>query len=129
MRSLNWFTVGVVILGVAISAVFEKKVLTDLQENWVSLVLVTLLMVVIGNFAPKLPFNGYMGLRLPWTVRDEETWILAHRILGYITFPLVICFIVLSQFLDSRTCIIATLLTWIIIPGVISGLFYIKKYQ
>ena len=129
MRFLNWFTIGVVILGVAFSVVFEKQVLIDLQENWVSLVLVTLLMVVIGNFAPKLPFNRYMGLRLPWTVRDEETWILAHRILGYITFPLVICFIVLSQFLDSRTCIIATLLTWIIIPGVISGLFYIKKYK
>lgn len=127
MRSLNWFTVGVVILGVALSVVFEKKVLTDLQVNWVSLVLVTLLMVIIGNYAPKIPFNRYMGLRLPWTVRDEETWILAHRILGYITFPLAVCFIVLSQFLDSRTCIIVTILTWIIIPGVISGVFFFKK--
>jgi len=127
MRSLNWFTVGVVILGLALSVVFEKQVLTDLQENWVSLILVTLLMVIIGNYAPKIPFNRYMGLRLPWTVRDEETWILAHRILGYITFPLAVCFIVLSQFLDSRTCIIVTILTWIIIPGVISGVFFFKK--
>jgi len=129
MRFINWFTIGFVIIGVALSALFEKQVLTDLQENWVSLALVILLMVVIGNVAPKIPFNRYIGLRLPWTVRDEETWILAHRILGYITFPLVVCFIVLSQILDTRTCIIATLLTWILIPGVISGLFFFKKYK
>jgi len=129
LRFINWFSIGIVILGVAISAAFENHVLKDLQEKWLSLALVTLIMVVIGNFAPKIPFNRYIGLRLPWTVRDEETWILAHRILGYITFPLVVCFIVLSQFLVSRTSIIATLLTWILIPGVVSGLFFFKKYQ
>lgn len=129
MRFINWFTIGFVIVGVALSKVFEKQVFTHLQERWISVILVTLLMVVIGNFAPKLPFNRYMGLRLPWTVRDEETWILAHRVLGYITFPLVICFIVLNQFVELKTSIAATLLTWIIIPGVISGVFFIKKYR
>ena len=129
LRVINWFSIGFIILGVALSAVFEKHVLTDLQEKWISLVLITLLMFVIGNYAPKIPFNRYIGLRLPWTVRDEETWILAHRILGYITFPLLVCFIVLNQFLDSRTCIILTLLTWIIIPGFFSGLFFFKKYR
>jgi uncharacterized membrane protein len=129
LRFINWFSVGFVILGLVISAIFEKQVLTDLQENWVSLVLITLLMFVIGNYAPKIPFNRYIGLRLPWTVRDEETWILAHRILGYITFPLLVCFFVLNQFLDSRTCIVLTLLTWILIPGFFSGLFFYKKYH
>jgi uncharacterized membrane protein len=129
LRFINWFTIGIVILGVALSAAFEKHVLTDLQEKWLSLVLVTLIMVVIGNFAPKIPFNRYIGLRLPWTVRDEETWILAHRILGYITFPLVVCFIVLSQFLDTKTCVMITLLTWILIPGILSGLYFLKKHH
>lgn len=129
MRFINWFTIGFVILGVVISQIFEKQVLTHLQERWISLILVTLLMVVIGNFAPQLPFNRYIGLRLPWTVRDEETWILAHRVLGYVTFPLVVCFIVLNQFIALQTCIAATLLAWIIIPGIISGVFFLKKYR
>lgn len=129
MRFLNWFTIVVVLLGMALSILFEKQVLSRLQDSWVSLALVIVLMVVIGNFAPKLPFNRYMGLRLPWTVRDEETWILAHRILGYITFPLVVCFILLNQFIDLRTCIIATILAWILIPGIISGVFFLKKFR
>jgi len=129
MRFLNWFTIGVVLLGTALSIIFEKQVLSRLQERWVSLVLIIVLMVIIGNYATKLPFNRYMGLRLPWTVRDEETWILAHRILGYITFPLVVCFIILNQFINLRTCIIATILAWIIIPGVLSGAFFIKKFR
>ncbi len=129
MRFINWFTIGFIVVGVALSKVFEMQIFTNLQEKWVSLILVTVLMVVIGNYAPKLPFNRYIGLRLPWTVRDEETWILAHRILGYVTFPLVVCFIVLNQFVDSKTCIMATILAWIIIPGVISGVFFVKKYR
>lgn len=35
-----------------------------------------------GNLAPKLPFSRHTGLRLPWTAADEDTWIVAHRILG-----------------------------------------------
>lgn len=35
---------------------------------------------VAGNIAPKLPFNRYVGFRLPWTVTDEDTWIFTHRL-------------------------------------------------
>jgi uncharacterized membrane protein len=86
-------------------------------------------MVVVGNTAPKLPFNRHLGLRLPWTVRDEETWNVAHRVLGYVTFPLVICFLVSIQFFELKTCVIATILSWILIPGLISGIFFWKKNQ
>jgi hypothetical protein len=33
MRFINWFTIGFVIIGVAFSVVFEKQVLTNLQER------------------------------------------------------------------------------------------------
>ena len=86
-------------------------------------------MILIGNTAPKIPFNRYMGLRLPWTVRDESTWKVAHKLLGYITFPLVIILIIGSIFGDSIALIKYCLITWIIIPGAYSGWHYYMKIQ
>ena len=49
--------------------------------------MVLFLVLVYGNAAPKLPFNRHLGLRLPWTTADENTWRYAHRICGYMSFP------------------------------------------
>ena len=86
------------------------------------------LMGIIGNTSPKLPFNRYMGLRLPWTIRDEETWRVAHRWLGYLTFPIII--IMLTAFLlGVKVNDVATygIITWIAIPGIYSGWIYYKR--
>jgi uncharacterized membrane protein len=85
------------------------------------------IMVVIGNVAPKLPFNRYMGLRLPWTVRDESTWKIAHKLLGYITFPLVIILIIGSIFGNPVTFAKYCIIAWIAIPGVYSGWYFYMK--
>lgn len=80
-----------------------------------------------GNLAPKIPFNRYMGLRLPWTIRDEDTWKVAHRILGYISFPIGIAMFVSVFFFSVETVAMISVLTWIIIPGIYSLVFYYKK--
>ena len=87
-----------------------------------------------GNVAPKIPFNRYTGLRLPWTVRDEETWIVAHRVLGYISIPIAILVFVnvpTDMLLDTYVKFwwLGAVLLWIGIPGLISGVFYYKKWN
>lgn len=86
-----------------------------------------------GNIAPKIPFNRYTGLRLPWTVRDEETWIVAHRVLGYLSFPVaVLVFVHVPTDMPLETYVerwwLVALLLWIGIPALISGIFYYKKW-
>ncbi len=95
---------------------------------------VSLFMMVFGNIAPKIPFNRYAGFRLPWTVRDEDTWKLAHKILGYTSFPLAIIQFILIFFFKTETIVTICIALWILIPGAYSGWFYynkfrIKKYQ
>ncbi|MFQ6989427.1 MAG: SdpI family protein [Faecalibacterium prausnitzii] len=38
----------------------------------------------------KLPFNKYVGLRLPWTLDDCQTWRYAHMLLYELTFPTIL---------------------------------------
>ena len=97
-------------------------------------VLLALPMAVYGNVAPKLPRSRFTGLRLPWTVRDEQTWTVAHRILGYLSLPLaVLLFVPVRTGVDLDTYVkfwwVPALLLWIGVPGVASGIFYWKKYK
>ena len=37
------------------------------------------ILVVTGNYMPKIRKNPTMGIRLPWTLGDEENWDKTHR--------------------------------------------------
>lgn len=131
-RTMKWITVfnGVLLL-LCIGVVWlgENGYLGNVSEEWLAVALVSVVMVVLGNLAPKIPFNRYTGLRLPWTVRDEDTWRLAHRILGYISFPLVFLYgALLLCGVEIGTATGVVIFSWIIIPGGISFLFYRRKF-
>lgn len=131
-RTMKWITVfnGALLL-LCIGAVWlgENGYLGNVSEEWLAVALVSVVMVVLGNLAPKIPFNRYTGLRLPWTVRDEDTWRLAHRILGYISFPLVFLYgALLLCGVEIGTATGVVIFSWIIIPGGISFLFYRRKF-
>lgn len=131
-RTMKWITVfnGALLL-LCIGAVWlgENGYLGNVSEEWLAVALVSVVMVVLGNLAPKIPFNRYTGLRLPWTVRDEDTWRLAHRILGYISFPLVFLYgALLLCGVEIGTATGIVIFSWIIIPGGISFLFFRRKF-
>lgn len=91
-------------------------------------------MAFMGNLSPRLPYNRYAGLRLPWTVRDEETWVVAHRILGYVSLPLsilVLAGVPTELSLDGymKFWWTGALLLYVLIPGGLSGIFYWRKFS
>lgn len=95
----------------------EQNLFTEVTEKIYASGLVVIIMVWFGNIAGKLPFNRNLGLRLPWTIADEETWIVAHRILEYSALPLVVIYIALIPFVNNRTLTMIVLLCWIALPG------------
>ena len=42
------------------------------------------LMIGLGNVMPKLPRNGLVGIRTPWTLADPVVWERTHRVGGYL---------------------------------------------
>lgn len=89
----------------------------------------TVVMVTIGNIAPKIPFNRYTGFRLPWTIRDEETWKVAHKILGYTSFPIALIMVITSFYFEVEIVISMCVIIWILIPALYSLYFYYKKMK
>ncbi len=46
--------------------------------------LLGLLFIVVGNYLPKARQNYTIGIRIPWTLANEENWNRTHRLAGYL---------------------------------------------
>lgn len=124
--------IGILIIGIVFAFLSAIDVITFSEngEKLFAMVLLSCIMVFIGIVSPKLPYNRHTGLRLPWTVRDEDTWKIAHRILGFISFPMVLLYIACALTIsDFEIVSVVTMLIWISIPGGISYIYFYKKYH
>ncbi len=100
------------------------------QENLAVWLLITVLMVFCGWICPKLSWNRYVGLRLPWTVSDPQTWALAHRILGWISLPSAVFYTAAVMTLPDFGAVSATaVILWVAVPSVLSLVFWLRKYR
>ncbi|MDO4535769.1 MAG: SdpI family protein [Clostridium perfringens] len=129
IKTVTTLNMGLVIL-VALSMTLEPVRSVPKRNLDIIIVLVLALYIMIfGNIAPKIPFNRYLGFRLPWTIRDEETWRTAHRLLGYTSFPIGIVMAIASFYFNMEQVVLWAVALWILIPGVYSGYFYYKKMK
>lgn len=107
----------------------KVDLISDKSNEIILVGVIAVVMMIFGNVSPRIPFNRYLGLRLPWTIRDEDTWKVAHRILGYLSFPIAIAQFILTFFYKAQTVTTVCILIWIVIPSLYSLWFYNKKYN
>lgn len=84
------------------------------------------IMIIMGNYLPKVKRNKVLGLKLPWTLKSDENWYHTHR-LGGIVFVLGGVVILATAFLQNFVIFLITLLLILIIPTLYSYLYYCKK--
>ena len=72
--------------------------------------LVGLTLLVAGNILPRLRPNSALGIRTPWTLRDERTWTLTHRAGGYLLVLFGLAYLAVV-FIDFQK------IWWVTIPG------------
>lgn len=132
LRLTTLCSIGMFVAGVAFALLIALDVVTfsEYGERMFAMAVVSCVMLFAGIVAPKLPYSRHTGLRLPWTVLDEETWYLAHRILGGISLPVTLLYIACSLTVSSFELVtLGAMILWIGIPGLLSGLFFWKKMR
>lgn len=88
---------------------------------------VAAIFIIIGNYLPKCRQNYTVGIKIPWTLNDEENWDATHRFAGklWVIGGVVLgCF---SFFKYAWIVFIAVVSIMIIVPFVYSYLFYKKR--
>lgn len=129
LRITTFFNVGILVVGIvaALLVAFDVITFTENSEKMFAMLLVSCVILFGGIISPKLPFSRHTGLRLPWTVQDEDTWNVAHRVIGYISLPVVLLYLActwtIANFEIVTLCI---MVIWIGVPGLISYLYFTK---
>ncbi len=83
------------------------------------------LFTVIGNYMPKVTQNRTIGIKIKWTLENEENWYATHRLAGKVwTVGGII--LMISAFLPSKILVwisLAVLLILVLIPFIYSYTF------
>ena len=61
-----------------------KALSYDIRLERIIPVLFALLFLVVGNYLPKCKHNYTVGIRIPWTLANEENWNRTHRFAGWV---------------------------------------------
>lgn len=82
--------------------------------------------IVVGNYLPKCKQNYTIGIKISWTLNDEENWNFTHRISGKIWVAGGVVIILTAVFRQAWIFFVIMMLM-VIIPFVLSYLFHRKK--
>lgn len=100
-----------------ITVMFVLEMLTDI--GLICLLMIGVLMILLGNYMPKTRPNLTFGIKLPWTVTNEEVWRKTHRLAGWL-MVLGGIITIAAAFLNAYLICIAVISVAIIIPVVYS---------
>ena len=102
----------------------------DMNVQIIMPLLVGLLMVIIGNWLPKCKHSYTLGIKLPWTLADEDNWNRTHRFAGpiWVACGLVImlCGLIGGAFL---WVMVAAFAAMIIAPTMYSYMIFRRKQK
>ena len=131
LRLTTLFDLGVLAVAAAVVVLRQSEIEISLKsEKWLAAAITSAVMLFGGFIAPKLPYNRHTGLRLPWTLQDEDTWNAAHRAIGALSLPCVLLNLAANLAIANAEAVsIALIALWVAIPSVLSLICFLKKHR
>ncbi len=120
------------VISVYVSGIFYASAFgLDFNMSDVTLILLGIVFIVIGNYLPKSRQNRTFGIKIKWTLANEENWNKTHRVGGIVG---VISGVValIAAFLPSVVfpfVAIAIIIANVGITGLYSYLYYKKQVR
>ncbi|MCH5250588.1 MAG: SdpI family protein [Lachnospiraceae bacterium] len=101
----------------------------DINIVMICRVLIGIIFVIIGNYMPKCKQNYTIGIKIPWTLQNEENWNKTHRFAGRIEvlgglLILATLFIPMENFIYV---LIPLILLMAFVPIIYSYVYYRKQ--
>lgn len=81
MKSLVYWLVPL-ISGLVQLSIYGAALGVIANSTRIGLVMVGIVFLVVGNYLPKTKQNYTVGIRLPWTLDNEDNWNKTHRLAG-----------------------------------------------
>lgn len=113
---------------------YPITIFSNLKENKVDIniglvvnIIIGVLFIILGNYMPKTKQNYTFGIKLPWTLDNEENWNKTHRVAGFTMFLSGILFILNGIFWLSGVVLAIAIVISSGIPIIYSAILYSKQ--
>ena len=95
------------------------------SDGTIAFAIMGILFIVIGNYLPKCRQNYTVGIKIPWTLHDEENWNHTHRMAGYL-WILGGLLMIVNILLKWDWLVFVVIVVVGIVPTIYSYLYYRK---
>lgn len=113
---------------IAAAMIYPYNLGYKLDMTFIGELFMGLLFIIVGNYLPKSRQNYTVGIRIPWTLADEENWNRTHRMAGFLWVLCGILLLVCALCRFRNPILIFGLLFVVsIIPIVYSYMLYKKS--
>ncbi len=122
-RVVLWLIPVISIFINAVSYIASFGIKTEeIDIKLIAMLLIGVLLIVIGNYLPKCKRNSTMGIKLSWTLANDENWNRTHRLGGKVWMlgGLIIAAMAFVPAMWGIYVMIAVFAAMIIIPMVYS---------
>lgn len=113
------------------SIIYSTAFGKEFDVNFIKPVFLGLVFIIIGNYMPKIKQNYTLGIKIKWTLENEENWNATHRFCGKF-WVLGGILIVLASFFNIETMIwilLAVIVFLVFIPVVYSYSYHRKQIE
>ena len=87
--------------------------------------MVAAVFIIVGNYLPKCRQSYTMGIKLPWTLNDEENWNATHRFGGWVWMAGGAVFLAVTAMGGMNTIFALVLVAaMVLLPTAYSFLYY-----
>lgn len=89
----------------------------------------SILFILMGLYLPKCKRNYTIGIKLPWTLNDEDNWIKTHKLSGYLWLICGFCNILITLIYkkESLPILLNSIIISTIVPCIYSFILYKKN--
>ena len=81
-RMVLWITPCISLIVMGGTYLYALGVEVDITR--VTMVMMGIVFIILGNYMPKCRQNYTVGIKVPWTLADEENWNKTHRFAGWL---------------------------------------------
>ena len=101
----------------------------EFKVDKIMLAIMGIMFIVIGNYLPKCKQSYTVGIKLPWTLNDEENWNCTHRMGGklWVISGIILLLSMLLPTSAMAIVVLAVVGVSVLVPTVYSYLLFREK--
>ena len=91
----------------------------DMKFTWIFMLIFGFSFMIIGNYMPTVRHNYVLGVKLPWTLKNENCWNLTHRFTGkvYVAAGIIsLMALMIGKIIGIGDNVILLVFTLVIVP-------------